>query len=192
METVELHYNKFRFDDNEFYDFCQQNDSLKFERDYKGNIYIMPNTGGKTGKKNSLINRRVGNWNEILQLGEVFDSSMAFKLPTSAVRSSDIAWVSNQNWYVLSESEQEKFPPICPDFVIELMSEIDNLKNSKEKMQQEWMDNGCRLGWLIYPQKEQVYIYRENGEIQLITGFDKMLSGEDVLPDFELNLYELL
>ena len=130
----ELHYRKFRFDDDEFYDFCLQNDNLKFERDSIGNIIVMPNTGGKTGNLNSKLNARLVIWNEILEPGLIFDSSTAFRLSSSAVRSPDVAWVSNERWNMLSDSEQEKFPPLCPDFIIELMSITDNETDAKNKM----------------------------------------------------------
>lgn len=191
MEGVVLPQKSFRFTDDEFYDFCVQNDSLKFERDKDGNIIIMPNTGGVTGRLNLKISMFIGIWNEEYQLGEAFDSSTAFRLESSAVRSPDVAWISNERWSQLLPSEQKKFPPICPDFVIELMSESDILAEAKKKMQDEWIANGCRLGWLINPETETVYIYRGNGEIQIIKGFDNSLSGEDVLPDFELKLSKL-
>jgi Uma2 family endonuclease len=188
METEVVQYKRFGFDDDEFFDFCQQNDGLRFERDAQQNILVMPNTGGMTGRLNSKLTARFEIWNENNQLGEIFDSSTAFKLPSSAVRSPDVAFVSQQRWEALTEKEQRQFPPICPDFILELMSDSDDLKDARRKMQDEWIANGCRLGWLMYPAQETVYIYRQNGEIQIITGFNKILSGEDVLFGFELDL----
>jgi Uma2 family endonuclease len=191
MEVIEMHYKRFKFDDDEFYTFCQENETLRFERDAQGNIFIMPNTGGKTGRLNSKLTARFEIWNEKAQLGEVFDSSTAFKLPTTAVRSPDVAWISSERWNALSEKEQTQFPPLCPDFVLELVSVTDDLKTAKSKMQQEWIANGCRLAWLIDPHGQTVHIYRENGEIQIVSGFDKKLSGENVLEGFELDLAPL-
>jgi Uma2 family endonuclease len=185
---VLLKYKNFRFEDDEFYDFCLQNDQLKFERDANGNIIVMPNTGGKTGKRNAALNAEVYFWNKTFPLGIVFDSSTAFKLPSSAVRSPDVAWVSRQRWEALSASEQEKFPPLCPDFVIELISASDNEAEAKIKMTDDWLANGCRLAWLINPFEQTAYIYRPNIEVEQIVGFDKKLSGEGVLPNFELDL----
>ncbi len=185
---VLLNYKKFRFEDDEFYDFCIQNDQLKFERDANGNIIVMPNTGGKTGKRNAALNAEVYFWNKTFPFGIVFDSSTAFKLPSSAVRSPDVAWVSRQRWEALTETEQEKFPPLCPDFVIELISATDNEEEAKKKMTDDWLANGCRLAWLINPFEQTAYIYRPNTVVEQIVGFDKKLSGETVLPNFELDL----
>lgn len=183
-----LHYKRFRFEDGEFYDFCVQNDQLKFERDNAGNITIMPNTGGKTGRLNLKLAQQIANWNDRYGLGEAFDSSTAFRLPSTAVRSPDIAWIAKNQWNGLTEAEQEKFPPLCPDFVIELMSVTDTEAESKKKMAEEWLLNGCKLGWLINPFEQKVYIYRPEKEVEELTGFERKISGENVLPHFELDL----
>ena len=134
-------------DDDAFYEFCRQNEHLKFERNPDGTIVAIPNTGGKTGIRNSAIIFKLYGWAESFG-GLVFDSSTAFKLPNGATRSPDTAWISNLRWNQLTDSQQEKFPPIAPDFVVELMSATDSIKSAKEKMQ-EYMANGVLLGWLI-------------------------------------------
>jgi Uma2 family endonuclease len=176
-----------RMTDDEFYEFCLLNDQIKFERDAFGKIIIMPNTGGITGIKNSELNADIVIWNRKTKLGKVFDSSTAFRLPSSAVSSPDAAWVSNERWNELTFEEQTKFPPLCPDFVIELMSNSDDLKYAVEKMH-KWIDNGCQLAWLIFPKGEEVRIFRANGTVELIVGFDNILSGENVLPNLEFDL----
>ena len=173
---------------DEFYDFCQDNPDHKFERDSDGHILLMPNTGGKTGVQNSKLNARLFIWNEIDNLGEVFDSSTAFNLPDGSTRSPDVAWVDRQRWEILTNREQEKFPPLCPDFVIELVSATDSLKVAKAKMSDVWLTNGCRLAWLIDPKTQTVHIFRANGEIQILPDFSKPLSGENVLPGLLLQL----
>lgn len=180
--------NDYQFnDDDALYEFCLRNDHLKVERDAFGNVFLMPNTGGVTGIKNSEIIVDLGIWNRKAKLGKVFDSSTAFRLPSSAVRSPDAAWVSNELWNSLTEEEKKKFPPICPEFLIELMSDSDDLKDATEKMH-KWMDNGCQLAWLIYPKKEEVRIFRANGTVDLIIGFNNILSGENILPNLEFDL----
>lgn len=173
-------------DDVAFYRFCRRNDHLRFERNPDGTILIMPNTGGKTGIRNTKIVSRLDMWSESHD-GKVFDSSTAFKLPNFATRSPDAAWVSDERWNQLSDEEQERFPPIAPDFVVELMSASDHLKKAQEKML-EYIENGVRLGWLIQPSSETVFIYRADGTISKVSTFDQTLSGEDVLPNFEFPL----
>lgn len=187
-ELIELKYDRFRLSDDEFYDFCTQNDSLKFERDAKGNIIIMPNTGGITGNLNFELNIEFGIWNRQAKLGKGFDSSTTFRLPSTAARSADVAWVSNEVWDELDLTQQTKFPPVCPEFVIELMSNTDSLKDAQKKMSEEWIANGCKLAWLINPKTQKTYIFRPEQEIETVVGFDKKLFGENVLVGFELDL----
>ncbi len=173
--------------DEQFYQLCAANRELKLERTAKGDLIIMPPTGGGTGKRNSDINLDLGLWNRQTKLGIVFDSSTCFKLPNGGERSPDASWIPLAKWEALTPEQQEKFPPICPDFIIELRSPSDSLKPLQEKMQ-EYMDNGCRLGWLINRQNRQVEIYRQGQEKEILEN-PLTLSGEEILPGFVLNLH---
>lgn len=174
--------------DEQFFYLCQANREIKFERSARGELIIMPPTGGATGKYNSSLNAQLWNWNEQAQIGEVFDSSTCFRLPSGADRSPDAAWIQSDRWNALTPEQQEKFPPICPDFVVELRSPSDSLQALQTKMQ-EYMDNGARLGWLINRQDCQVEIYRL-GQLVEILQLPSTLSGEDVLPGFILRLQQ--
>jgi len=176
-----------QFTDDEFYEFCRMNNTLKFERDQDGNILIMALTGGKTGKRNMALSAKLYNWNDRTKLGQTFDSSTGFRLPNTSVRSPDAAWISNEKWNTLSETEKEKYPPLCPEFIIELMSATDEITHAFVKMN-EYMENGCELAWLIYPAEKKTFIYRKGENQEIIEGFDKKLSGENILKDFELDL----
>ncbi|MDX2302634.1 MAG: Uma2 family endonuclease [Microscillaceae bacterium] len=179
------------FSDDEFYNFCLENPDLKFERTSKGQIIIMPNTGGNTGRINSAIIFQLYGWNLKMELGEVFDSSTAFRLPNTAVRSPDASWITKNRWESLTEKQQKQFPPLCPDFVIELRSETDSWADLDKKIQEEWLVNGCRLAWLIDPLEQKAYIYRPEQTVEEVSSFDHILKGEHVLPAFELNLESL-
>ncbi|SEI88648.1 Endonuclease, Uma2 family (restriction endonuclease fold) [Dyadobacter sp. SG02] len=191
MDTIELRYKPLRLDDDEFYEFCRENDQLKIERDSEGTIYIMSNTGGKTGKLNAIIIYWLMHWHVAGNVGHVFDSSTAFRLPNTSVRSPDASWVSNEKWEYLTDAEQTKFPPVCPDFVIELLSTNDDLKTIQNKMQKEWIENGCKLAWLIDPFTQTAFIYRADADVEVLNGFDQSLSGEGVLPGFKFDLSKL-
>lgn len=172
--------------DEQYYELCQSNPDIKLERNAKGKLIVMPPTGGGTGDRSSEINFQLRLFNKQVELGKVFDSSTGFKLPNGGDRSPDAAWVKMDRWKALTEDEQETFPPLCPDFVIELRSRTDNLKTLQNKMQ-EYLDSGLRLGWLIDPKNKRVYIYRQGREVEILQS-PTTLSGEDVLPGFELDL----
>ncbi len=124
------------------------------------------------------------------RLGLVADSSTGFNLPDGSMRSPDASWISLELWQTVPEEAKSKFPPICPEFVVELRSDSDSdsLNELREKMQRTWIANGAKLAWLIDPQNQQTFIYRANGSIEIVEGFDKMLSGENVLEGFEFDL----
>jgi len=82
--------------DEQFFELCQINQDLRFERTAKGDIIVMPPTGGETGNRNSEINRQLGNWANRDRTGAAFDSSSGFKLPNGADRSPDAAWISHE------------------------------------------------------------------------------------------------
>ena len=172
--------------DDQFFKLCQANRDLRFERNANGELIIMPPTGGETGNKNARITQQVMNWTDADGTGIAFDSSTCFKLPNGADRSPDASWIKLERWDALTDEEKQKFPPICPDFVIELLSPSDSLKTTQEKMR-EYIDNGVRLGILINRKSRQVEIYRPGKEVEVLD-FPATVSGEDVLKGFVLNL----
>lgn len=175
--------------DKQFYQLCLKNSDVKFERNAQGHIIIMSPTGGETGKYNVEISADLVNWNRQHKLGVCFDSSTCFKLPNGANRSPDLAWIAQDRWNLLSSQEKEVFPAIAPDFVLELMSPSDTLKDSQTKMQ-EYLENQVKLGWLINRKAKQVEIYRQNQPVEILD-CPNILSGEDILPDFFLNLQSI-
>ncbi|MCE7066221.1 Uma2 family endonuclease [Dyadobacter sp. CY326] len=174
--------------EDEFFRFCQMNDMLSFERDKNGNIIFMSPTGSFTGRFTLRIANKFFNWLENNDIpGEVFDSSTGFTLPNGAVRSPDISWVPKEKWDALSCDEQEKFAPICPDFIIEVRSKSDDLKYLQDKML-EYMENGCQLGWLIDRFGEQVFIYAPGKHVETVNGLNVQLLGDPLFPGFALDL----
>ncbi|MEL6134321.1 MAG: Uma2 family endonuclease, partial [Bacteroidota bacterium] len=152
-----------------------------------GTILIMDPSGSESGHFDLMVGSEVNNWTRQHKNGIAFGSSAGFTLPNKAVRSPDAAWVALEKWKALPKEDRKRFAHISPDFVIEIKSETDSLSVLKEKMQ-EYIENGVRLGWLIDPQKESVWIYRKEGNVEHIDSFEQTLSGEDVLEGFTLQL----
>ncbi|NER89724.1 Uma2 family endonuclease [Moorena sp. SIO3A2] len=177
-------------DDDQFFEFCQVNRDLLIERTFDGEIIIMPPTGGETSDKNSDINFQLRLWNRQTKLGKVFESSCGFKLPNGADRSPDASWLKLERWESLSKEERKKFIPLCPDFVIELRSPSDRVKDLKEKME-EYMDNGARLGWLIEPNSRRVYIYRPGADVEQLENPATVKGDDSVLPGFVMVMEEI-
>ena len=190
MTAITLNLNSIiKLTSEQFYQLCEENPDLKLERSANGELIAMPPTGGETGKRNVKLTTQLDLWNEQTELGEAFDSSTGFTLPNKADRSPDVSWVEKSRWSALTPEQREKFIPLCPDFVIELVSPSDSLKKTQEKMQ-EYMENGCRLGWLINRKKREVEIYRPGQDVEVLQS-PLTLSGENVLPGFVLNLQKI-
>jgi Uma2 family endonuclease len=178
-----------QMNDDEFLKFCQANPDFRIEMTKDGEIIIRPPTNSRTGNKNFKLNTRFGIWVEQDGTGEGFDSSAGFTLPNGAKRSPDASWIRKVRWEALTEREQKRFAPICPDFVVELRSETDLLKTLQKKMA-EYIENGAQLGWLIDPLKKKVYVYRPSVVVEVLDD-PQTVSGEPVLQGFVLKVQDL-
>jgi Uma2 family endonuclease len=170
----------------QFVELVKANPELRWELTAQGEVIVMPPTGSETGNYNSELIANFVIWNRQSQLGKVFDSSTGFRLPNGAIRSPDVAWIAQERWAQLSPEQRRTFAPICPDFVVELVSPNDDV-NALEAKMQEYIENGCRLGWLVDPQKRQVTIYRPQVAPEVVS-FTVPLTGEDVLPGLTLDV----
>lgn len=175
--------------DDEFFELCQINRDLRLERTAKGDIIVMAPAGGETSNRNSSIAGQLYIWTKKDGTGAAFDSSAGFKLPNGAERSPDAAWVSHERLAQLTPAQKKKFIPLCPDFVIELMSPTDSLVATKAKMV-EYMENGARLGWLIHADARKLYVYRQGAPIEELLDV-REISGDPELPGFSLDLRDI-
>ncbi|MEM8892656.1 MAG: Uma2 family endonuclease, partial [Bacteroidota bacterium] len=177
--------------DDDLFEFCAANKELKIERDEHGYIIVMSPSGGFSSHYIFIILLELGNWNRKSPKGMIFESSGGFLLKDGSMRAPDVSFVAQEKWKALTDKEKRQFPPICPDFVVEVRSESDRLTILQNKMQ-TWIQNGSQLAWLIDPLEQNFHIYRPNREVELIESFEHQLSGEDVLPDFTFDLHLLL
>jgi Uma2 family endonuclease len=186
--TVNL-YPVIELTDEQFFQLCQNNRDLRFERTFEGELIIMPPTGWESGNRNIKISARLEIWADADGTGLAFDSSTGFKLPNGANRSPDASWVKRERIETLNPNPA-RFMPLAPDFAVELRSASDTLQTLRQKMQ-EYINCGVRLGWLIDPQNQRVEIYRPGQDVEILRS-PTSLSGEDVLPGFVLDLTQIL
>jgi Uma2 family endonuclease len=184
-----LDISTLHFTAEQFEQLCASNPDRSLELTAQGVLVVMAPVGGGSGKRELQLGAQLHNWNEETGLGEAFSSSTIFKLPLGGQRSPDVAWVERSRWESLTLEEQEKFPPLAPDFVIELRSRTDSLSDLQQKMV-EYRENGVRLGWLINPPQRQVEVYRPGQDVEVLQA-PMTLSGEDILPGFMMNLAKI-
>ena len=187
MDNITLYLpSSIKITDDQFFEMCQINELIKFERNADASLLLKPLLDGITSNINARLTTQLANWNDHESLGVAFGSDVGFILPNGAILSPNAAWIKLERWDALTDEEKQKFPPICPDFVIELLSPSDSLKTTQEKMK-EYIDNGVRLGILINRKSRQVEIYRPGKEVEVLDS-PATVSGEDVLKGFVLNL----
>ena len=172
--------------DDEFFEFCRQNDDLRIEQTAQGEWIIMPPTGFETGSRNSEVSRQLGNWARQDDTGVAVDSSTGFLLPNGAKRSPDASWVLRSRLAALTPEQKKKFLPLCPDFVVELRSPSDSLADTQDKMA-EYRDNGARLGWLVDAAERRVHVYRP-GTAPDVLDAPASVSGDPEMAGFVLDL----
>lgn len=172
--------------EEKFYQLCVNNRNVRFERNHKGDLVIMTPVGDMSSNLNAGIIAQLWLWNSQIKSGIVFDSSAGFILPNGAIRSPDASWIPLEKWQQIPNEEKEKFAHICPDFVVELMSPSDNLKETQEKMN-EYIENGAKLGWLINPKNKQIEVYSPHQKVAILDN-PQSVSGENILVNFVLNL----
>lgn len=172
--------------DDEFLAFCRANQPYQFEQDAKGEIIVMTPTGGEGGNLEGYIFRELDLWVERSGLGFAFNANVCFRLPDNSLRMPDAAWVTLDRWNALTKSQKRKFPPFCPDFVVELRSDSDRVKAIEGKMQL-WMSNGAKLAWLIDPIRKLAIIYRPGQQPKTLRQ-PEMLEGEGPIAGFGLEM----
>ena len=163
---------------------------LQLELTREGKLIIMPPSGGESSRQSSIVGGRLFAWADQDKTGVTFDANGGYNLPHGGTRAPDASWLKRERWEALTPEERQKFLPLCPDFLVEVLSPTDSLPETRRKME-EYRENGARLGWLINPRRRQVEIYRPGQEAEVLD-HPASLSGEDVLPGFTLDLTGIL
>ncbi len=174
----------------QFASLTQTYPELRMELTGEGRLIIMPPSGGESSNQSSTVGGWLFVWNQQNKLGLTFDANGGYNLPNGGTRAPDASWLRRDRWDVLTPEQRQKFLPLCPDFLVEVLSPTDSLAETRRKME-EYKENGARLGWLINPRRQQVEIYRLGQEVEVLDN-PTSLSGEDVLPGFVLDLAGIL
>ena len=178
------------FSDDEFFELCRLNPELRLERTAQHDLMFRSPAGSDSSESSLESQGQLWLWNRQARLGHVYESSAGFKLPDTSVRSPDAAWLSNAAWEQLTPEQRRRFPPVCPEFMLEVKSPSDALADLQAKMQ-EYLANGMQLGFLLHIEAETAYVYRPSQPAATVRGYDQELSGEPVLPSFRLDLRPL-
>ena len=175
----------------DFVAFCAENPLLRIEREPGGNISLNAPLPLLSADAESHFHGALYLYAS-QQGGRAFSANATFALPDGSIRMPDAGYMTAQRFARLTPADKLHFPTIAPDFVVEVRSKSDSLKRLRQKMSDSWIGNGVRLAWLVDLKRQRTYVYRENGSVDMLEGFDRKLSGEEVLPGFEFDLRLLM
>jgi len=170
--------------DEDLMRFSSRNNPYKIERNKEGEITIMTPVGGIGSTHERYITAMLFNWARQDGTGIDFSPSAGFKLPDGSCLQPDASWISLGRWNALTLEQQEGFPPLCPDFIVEVRSRTDSRRVLEAKMQC-WIDNGAKLAWLIDPIAQNVTIYRPGQQPEILE-YPETVQGESPVATFEL------
>jgi Uma2 family endonuclease len=180
------HHGREKFSDEDYWAFCMANRDLHIERTAEGEIVVAPPAGGESDYRNTKVVSQLDVWAEADGSGTAFGPSVQYFLPDGSGLSPDASWVSNQSLSRLTKQQRKKFLRLTPEFVVEVLSPTDGLKQTKVKMEL-WLANGVELAWLIDGDAETVYVYRQGRPAKTRRHIQE-LAGEGPVAGFVLNL----
>jgi Uma2 family endonuclease len=187
---VVLKFQSVPLTDDQFLRLCRDNGEFHFEMTARGDLIIMSPSNPDTDSENTKIIQRLANWAEKDGTGKCFGAAAIFILPNGAKRVPDAAWIPKDRWKNVTKGKKYGLPVICPDFIIELRSPSDRLRDVQEKME-EYVSNGTRLGWLLDPIENCAFVYLPGQPPKRIDN-PAILSGDPVLPGFTFDFSEIL
>jgi len=164
--------------DDELITFSRKNKPFRIERNAKGEIEIMTPVGGEGSRRENFIARELDFYAEE-QGGVAFGPNAGFNLPDGSTLAPDAAWMSSSNWSELTQTQREKYPPRCPEFVVEVLSQSDSIRMLQAKME-VWIANGAKLAWLVDPFAATITVYRPGVATEVLAKPDSIEAGDPV------------
>ncbi len=130
--------------DDNYFELCQANKLLHIEREPGGELLVRPLPGCAVSQLSAEVLGQLGAWRRAH--GGHALSWCGFRLPDGSVRSPALAWVNYAAHARLTPAQRAKFPPLCPEFVIEIKANIDLLATCQHLLAR-WLTNGGQLGF---------------------------------------------
>lgn len=157
------------------------NDEWRLERTAEGALLMTLPAGQRSAGVHFEICMQLGWWIIDGGGGRGFESAIGCRLPDGSVREPDGCWIDDEH---AAKQLEDGFIVGAPAFVLEVRSQHDSVKSQREKMER-WMANGTRLGWLVDPFDEVVWVYRQGEQEPQQLTRPMRVSGEPVLNGFE-------
>ena len=153
--------------DDELIAFSRKNKPYRIEKNKEGELVVMTPVGKEGGKRELRVAAQLMRWADEDGTGEANGPNAGWNLADGSTLSPDASWTRSERVRAFSNDQQERFLPICPDFVIEVRSLSDSGPILRAKMQ-AWIANGAQLAWMIDPYAATVTIYRPGREPEML------------------------
>ena len=164
----------------------ESNEALGFERTKEKTLNISLPSGIEASGHEFELSGELAIWWRTHRRGLARGATAGHSLPDGSLLVPDASWTSDERLEGL-ELQPSKPIPAAPDFVVEVRSRSQDLKDQQDKLEQ-WMANGVRLGWLLDPIDGQAWIYRAGQEEPQMLERPDSLSGEDVAEGLTMDL----
>ena len=172
--------------DGEFDELCRRFDDMNLELTKEGTIRLTMLPGNDHSAANAEILGQLGRWWHTHRQGRIFAHTL-FTLPDGSKLGPDDAYITAERLAVIPREALRGFAPVCPNFVIELLSASDSLEEASSKMQ-DWIANGVELGWLIDPYQQRTHVFVPDHSFRT---FACELNGSGAVRGFTLDLAEV-
>jgi Uma2 family endonuclease len=154
----------------------------------EGRLLRMPPTGGDHDTIAARLIISLGAFVQTHNLGEMTLSQSGYlvNLPDEPEKLlvPDLAFVRAARVPKRGTAEAKGFWRLAPDLVVEVVSPSQS-QSEMEKTARRWLKAGTRLVWIIWPDPQQVDVWRPDAEKPATTlGINDALDGLDVLPGF--------
>ena len=164
---------------------CSLNETIPFEVDETGALILNSPSGPTSEWMMIEIAWQLRSWIDVDAGDLVVGSSALFELSDGNRRSPDIAWVSGQRLSGVDVFDGNVWA-LIPDFIVEISSLTDDVEQLLAKMEM-WLRNGVRLGWLVDPFDQRIWVCRPGTE-PVVLERPAQLSDEEVLPGLVVDL----
>ena len=176
---------------DDVWELAHQPDNVNHYELIEGELFEMPPPGYAHGRLAVLIAHYILSFTQVQELGEVTVET-GYHPPDSrhTLLSPDVAFLSKAK---APHPFWGKYIPVMPDLAIEILSPTDTLRKARRKAAL-YLRHGTQLVWIVLPDEKGVDVCRSVDGPRLnieFVGQESSLSGEQVLPGFELELVHL-
>jgi Uma2 family endonuclease len=147
----------------------------------RGQLIVREPAGFRHGVVAGRLYEAIARHVTISGFGVVVAAETGFTLfrDPDTVRAPDVGFVARER---VPDPLPRGFAELAPDLAVEVLSPDDRAGEVLEKVA-DWLKAGCRLVWVVDPERRLARVYRGDGSEEII-GTNRSLGGEDVLPGF--------